>query len=519
MRLFFALLIILFCLGKAYSQEPDTSLSPAFAPDTNSTNPAITPDSNPTPDTTTTTPNTSDNPSISPDTTIIPSTDTSGFNYFYNEEEETKYLEYKPIIIVGTGIMSFYGEVSSTPKAHPVIGRVGFTLGVSKNLDEFLSVGLSAIMGKLSGQTVAGDMRYNFQTDIFCGSANLTYNFGHFLKKEGYLLALNKQYQVLPFISIGIEANNFNSKADIKDKNGNIYNYWSDGTIRNLPETAPNAATSVILVRDYKYETDLRDQNLDGLGRYSQTTISVPLHVGFDLNVHERITMRLGTSIHYNFSDNIDNFTSKGKGVRQGRSGGDTYIFSYVTFLLDIFSKEKIVNYDKFLADNPNISDFDKIYYADEDKDGVTDFDDQCIGTPLGVPVDKFGCPIDCDGDGIPDYLEKEEYNSTPGTVVDLYGNAYTDSMMLEMAADTAKFGVEYDFVEKYYPSLVSSAKSFESFADDIPQRFIHVDADNDGFISLEEFYNELDRYFDGRSKFQFEEIIELMEFFFMQEQ
>ena len=248
MRLFLALLVILVCIGKAYSQEPDTSLTPSFTPDTNSTTPTISPETNTSPQNTA--PDTTTNTGFSPDTSsFTPSTDTSGFNYFYNEEEETKYLEYKPIINIGTGIMSFYGEVSSTPKAHPVIGRTGFTLGVSKNLDEFLSVGLTAIMGKLSGQTTAGDMRYNFQTDIFCGSANLTYNFGHFLKKEGYLLALNKQYQVLPFVSIGIEANNFNSKADLKDKNGNIYHYWSDGTIRNLPETAPNAATSMILDR------------------------------------------------------------------------------------------------------------------------------------------------------------------------------------------------------------------------------------------------------------------------------
>ncbi len=38
---------------------------------------------------------------------------------------------------------------------------------------------------------------------------------------------------------------------------------------------------------------------------------------------------------------------------------------------------------------------------ADEDKDGVSDKKDKCLGTPLGIAVGKDGCPIDRDGDGI----------------------------------------------------------------------------------------------------------------------
>ncbi len=47
----------------------------------------------------------------------------------------------------------------------------------------------------------------------------------------------------------------------------------------------------------------------------------------------------------------------------------------------------------------------------DSDKDGVPDDLDKCPGTPLGVKVDKDGCPLDSDGDGVPDYLDK-----CPGT-------------------------------------------------------------------------------------------------------
>ena len=43
----------------------------------------------------------------------------------------------------------------------------------------------------------------------------------------------------------------------------------------------------------------------------------------------------------------------------------------------------------------------------DEDGDGVPDCYDRCPGTPAGIPVDEYGCPFDEDGDGVPDYLDK----------------------------------------------------------------------------------------------------------------
>lgn len=42
----------------------------------------------------------------------------------------------------------------------------------------------------------------------------------------------------------------------------------------------------------------------------------------------------------------------------------------------------------------------------DADKDGVQNRWDKCPETAKGVMVDKKGCPIDTDGDGVPDYLD-----------------------------------------------------------------------------------------------------------------
>lgn len=57
----------------------------------------------------------------------------------------------------------------------------------------------------------------------------------------------------------------------------------------------------------------------------------------------------------------------------------------------------------------------------DSDGDGVPDDLDKCPSTPPGVAVDSDGCPLDSDGDGVPDYLD-ECPNTPAGTEVDEKG-------------------------------------------------------------------------------------------------
>ncbi len=73
----------------------------------------------------------------------------------------------------------------------------------------------------------------------------------------------------------------------------------------------------------------------------------------------------------------------------------------------------------------------------DDDSDGVSNLEDRCPNTPIGIEVDEFGCPLDIDKDGVPDYLDK--CSNTPKNVkVDING----------CPLDTDKDGVP-DYLDK----------------------------------------------------------------------
>jgi outer membrane protein OmpA-like peptidoglycan-associated protein len=57
----------------------------------------------------------------------------------------------------------------------------------------------------------------------------------------------------------------------------------------------------------------------------------------------------------------------------------------------------------------------------DSDGDGVPDGIDQCPDTPKGAVVDAKGCPIDSDGDGVPDGIDQCP-NTPKGAIVDAKG-------------------------------------------------------------------------------------------------
>ena len=46
-----------------------------------------------------------------------------------------------------------------------------------------------------------------------------------------------------------------------------------------------------------------------------------------------------------------------------------------------------------------------KVAPVDSDGDGVADYLDKCPDTPKDAKVDGKGCPVDSDGDGVADYL------------------------------------------------------------------------------------------------------------------
>ena len=409
---------------------------------------------------------------------------------------------YKPEIGIGAGLITFFGDVNDSYRKNIDVGRIGRNILITRKVNDFLNVNFFAMQGVLTGNERTEDRNLNFKTDILLGGTSFTYNFYHLLKS---------QKTIMPFVSLGIETFEFNSKGDMYDSQGRLYHYWSDGSIRNKAENSPTAGSSVMLQRDYVYETDLRDLDADEFGQYQQVALALPIDFGVDLKITNWITMRLGNTFHISFNDLIDNVSSKGTGVRQGKGGGDKFMYSYFSFRFNLFSIKSQSEEDK----KYNMIDFSKVN-GDEDNDGVLDFSDLCPGTPVGNTVDLNGCPADSDGDGIRDPFDSEINTSSEVFVIDANGvgkteDDYLNSGVTDSLAVTVQESLKKSFGAK------KGAKSFESFYVEIPQQFKIFDTDKDGYISPDELSKAFDMFFDFDTNLTINDMYMFQDFFFDQ--
>jgi hypothetical protein len=418
---------------------------------------------------------------------------------------EVKNAVYKPVVALGAGTFNFMGDVKDFHSGY--FGALpGFRFNVSSYIDNLRNYRLNFFMlyGNLSGNErsyINHDRNLNFKSEIINFGLNFEYTFNHLFRKNRL---------ITPFFSVGAESLQFNSKADLLDSNGNPYNYWSDGTIRNIPERAPNANESVVIQRNYIYETDLRRANLYGMGDYPQRTFAIPVDYGLDFRVSDKINLRIGSSMHFTFTDMIDN-VSKGAGNLAVNRRNDRYSFSYVTLHLDLFSEARTVYVERHYAD----VEFDHLLAGDEDNDGVPDFWDKCPNTPPGVAVDQYGCPVDSDGDGVPDYLDLEP-NTRAGAFVDGSGREITAE---ELAAKLSRGdeAMSRHEMNLHAPLPAYRTNGLTRTYTGIPGKFRFIDIDGDGFISFGELIRAINNYFDGATNLSLEDINELNVFFFSQ--
>ena len=417
---------------------------------------------------------------------------------------------YMPVLGIGAGYFNFYGNVNDAFRSYTV-GKPGLRVNMATFLGKkhYLRANLVFMMGELSGtqrsvpenpdESMFNNL--NFKSNIYSFGVNAHYSFEPWL--QGKILK--------PFISLGIETLQFDSKADYVNADGLRYHYWTDGTIRVSPEiTNPNIE---IISRDYIYETNLRTEDQSGLGKYSQFSVAVPVEIGIDFNVSNRVTLRAATSLHYAFTDLIDDMSPKSNKNPEykGKVGYNMYTFSYLSLHLDLFSQDKWKKVEDIIA---NIDDYDTSVYDDQDDDGVTDLWDLCPDTPPeGFPVDSVGCPFDSDGDSVPDYLDREP-NSRPGAIVDEYGVEINENTVVEILNAPA---IRRSDVEMYLLMRQAQNKARRSEDLPIPDKFKKVDTNSDGYISYDELLKAINDYFDGNSDYSPDDIKDLKDFFFEQ--
>ncbi len=339
------------------------------------------------------------------------------------KEPPVKEMFYGPTVGLGVGMFKFYGDILDANYGNPLVSNIGYDLHVKQQLNSFLTAKFYVLFGTVSANERSADRNLNFRSALRVGGFSLLYNFDQLLPEDRI---------VSPFISLGIESVEFHSKTDLYDQYGNEYNYWSDGSIRNLPETDPNAASAIIIQRDYHFETDLREMNADGLGKYPERTFAIPVGAGVKMHMTKNIDFTVGMTYHMTFTDLIDNVTGDSGGDRigtqLGNGGNDKFLMTSFNVSYNFLKHKKEDKVEDVFHEDIDYLAYDT---EDEDGDGVIDFIDECPWTPAGVEVDEKGCPLDKDGDFVPNYRD-DELESREGAVVNRTGVEMTDDMIYE---------------------------------------------------------------------------------------
>ncbi|MFT4523992.1 MAG: hypothetical protein ACI85F_000133 [Bacteroidia bacterium] len=370
----------------------------------------------------------------------------------YYKDDSGRDALFKPRVGLGTGIFTFFGDVNDDNRLHPFTSSLGYEFVASANLSRYFNLNLKAIYGNIKinerGKEIEGfdeKRNLNFKSEMFLGGVDVSYNFNHLYNKPGI---------IQPFVSAGVAFLSFDTKSDLRDSRGISYHYHSDGLISDISEEEARELQidAPEVLRDYTYETDLRKEDLDSLGKYNTFSFAIPVSLGIDFRLSRRVSAKFSSTFYYTFTDNIDNVSSESSGIRQGNKANDMFLFTSLSVSYALGSNKKSVKANKtkyFQGTN-----FTALYFDDSDGDGVNDFDDLCAKTPDGAKVDAFGCALDSDIDDIQNYRDDEE--STPqGNIVTTRGVTLTDSMMLASYIDSA--ALKRSLIPQIYPSGVLS--------------------------------------------------------------
>lgn len=214
---------------------------------------------------------------------------------------------------IHAGVINYYGDLNS--KTFSPNDRLrdydfdflSFGISVEKNLSPAWAVRLQYTKGQFiaNDRAIKWDGSRDFDNSNDARSLNAKTDIDElglmftYYTDNGKLFSKNAFLS--PYVSFGLGITLFDVFADLEDENGNWYNYWSDNTIRNLPEGSPNAQ---IIEQDGVFETNVSDLNVEK--DYSNNVFNIPFGAGLKFRLTERFNLNLDYTLRYVFTDYLD---------------------------------------------------------------------------------------------------------------------------------------------------------------------------------------------------------------------
>jgi len=370
---------------------------------------------------------------------------------------------YKPILSLGVGTLSFFGDIGDTIPGKDRINRAPFQGGFSYTLrlvnpiNEYLDFAFYAMIGNTGvNQTTESPLHPTpngllFRSSIKSGGITFNYNFNQLLKK-GHILE--------PYVHLGIESIEYNSEVD----------------------TDPNDASSF-----YDSDVSIFSPN-QPKNKYA---IGIPLELGAHVHIGNKFKFRVGSAIHFTTTDYIDGINNSSK-FPLG-NGKDNLLFTHIALAYD-FNAEKEKPIDPLMDEiSMNLLLQDTI---DSDGDSIVDHIDFCANTPPNTPVDQFGCPLDDDIDGVMNSKDKELL-TLEGVIVNEYGVTMTDDDFMlaykKYLDSTGEYSVWDTILNISYSGPISPKLKFDKKIKYNAQKelFIVIGSDVKG-ISSDELWEKL---------------------------
>jgi len=212
---------------------------------------------------------------------------------------------------VGGGAMSYYGDLSDK-FVNLNLQEPAYHAFAERHLKSSVYLRLESINGQLLGSDRApggwlnrdfGGNSYfsrslNFRTRVH--DANLSLVFYLVPKGERERAPL-----LSPYIRLGVGVGYFDVFGDLLNENGDRYFYWSDLSIRDKAEDAPDADQAIRVRRDKDYETNLRELAIEK--NYNRFKWQIPAAVGLRMRLAEHLSLMLEAQFTYAMTDYLDN--------------------------------------------------------------------------------------------------------------------------------------------------------------------------------------------------------------------